>query len=65
MDFSKYSTHPFLTLLWKTHIKQKYEEYKQSLYLCKKAFEKTKYITDDEVKQVFLYCYLQTLLKSK
>ena len=25
MDFSKYSTHPFLTLLWKTHIKQKYE----------------------------------------
>ena len=64
MDFSNYSsTHPFLVLLWKTRIDQKYKEYKRSIRYCKKALEKSKYITDEEVKQVFLYCYVQTLLK--
>ena len=64
MDFSKYnSTHPFLVLLWKTWINQKYKDYKKSIHLCKKAFEKTNDISDEEIKQVFLYCYLQILLK--
>ena len=64
MDFSEYeSTHPFLVFLWRNWIHEKYSEYKKARKLCTLALEKSKNITDEEVKQVFLYCYMQTILK--